>query len=562
MIEHIQINPVAPRVAYAADGVQSAFTYPFAIFAPADIEVWLDDIRQNSGFSVSGAGISTGGAVLFAVPPAAGSRVTLRRRLAIGRTSDFQADGIIRAKTLNDEFDLQVADDAGRAVVRAVTSASTADLTLPEPAPGQAIGWNADGTGLANDPGDLQAKATIATQQAAIATTARQAAEAAAAQAEAAAAAASGDMRRANNLSDMTDFSAARAHLGVAASSHGHVAADLTDFTAAVQAVIDQQPADASDARLAFLEINLAVNTLRDQIDTGWSVLKMAGGVADEFEDTSGIGSSDGTYDTAGDYIHNPGTASAAAILTGASATGSYGALPSDTIDGTLGAEFGWLGTGYSGKEIRYDAGSAISASKIRQYTTTASTCVAGWELYGGNNADYTTGRTLVASSASSGAFANSDGWQEKSFTASTPYRYWAVVPTSGTNGVNTANHPNLIEFELWKAAGAPTNITVVSAATAALAGASDTEARIVLLHQPVDPVTLNTDVTIEVSRDNGTSWTAGALTLQGAFDATTNILTATIDLSGQPPGTSMKWRFRTLNAKEQRLHGVWMQWR
>jgi hypothetical protein len=83
-----------------------------------------------------------------------------------------------------------------------------------------------------------------------------------------------------------------------------------------------------------------------------------------------------------------------------------------------------------------------------------------------------------------------------------------------------------------------------------------------VLLHQPVDAVTLNTDATIEVSRDNGTTWTAGTLVHQGAFDATTNILSATIDLSAQPAGTSMKWRFKTLNAKHQRLHGVWMQWR
>jgi hypothetical protein len=103
-------------------------------------------------------------------------------------------------------------------------------------------------------------------------------------------------------------------------------------------------------------------------------------------------------------------------------------------------------------------------------------------------------------------------------------------------------------------------NITVVS--TASTASLAPSEARVVLLHQPVDSVTLNTDVTIEVSRDGGTTWTAGTLSNEGAFDSTTNILTAVVDISAQPSGTSMKWRYKTLNIKNQRLHGVWMQWR
>ena len=109
MDEHIRIGDVAPRVQYVADGVQAEFTYPFPIFDPADLAVWLDAVPQPSGFTVLGAGESEGGTVVFEVPPNAGQRVTLRRNLVVARTSDFQENGILRSRTLNDELDYQVA---------------------------------------------------------------------------------------------------------------------------------------------------------------------------------------------------------------------------------------------------------------------------------------------------------------------------------------------------------------------------------------------------------------------------------------------------------------------
>ena len=91
MAEHIVIGDVAPRVQYVASGAQGAFTYPFPIFKPSDIEVFLDGLRQVSGFTVTGAGQSSGGTVAFATAPQAGAVVTLRRRLALQRMSDFLA---------------------------------------------------------------------------------------------------------------------------------------------------------------------------------------------------------------------------------------------------------------------------------------------------------------------------------------------------------------------------------------------------------------------------------------------------------------------------------------
>lgn len=109
MAEHITIGDIAPRVQYVADGVLTAFTFPFPIFEEGDLEIRLDGAALVGGATVAGAGASDGGTVTFAEPPAAGTRVTLRRRLKIARATDFQDNGVLRARTLNDELDYQVA---------------------------------------------------------------------------------------------------------------------------------------------------------------------------------------------------------------------------------------------------------------------------------------------------------------------------------------------------------------------------------------------------------------------------------------------------------------------
>jgi hypothetical protein len=675
MTEHLQINAVAPTASYAADGIQCAFTFPFAIFKATDLEVWQDTSPQTSGFTVSGAGITTGGTVLFATPPPAGARVTLRRRIPILRTSDLQANGVILAKTLNDEFDFltaavqQVADDVTRAVARPVTSPSSASLALPEPAPGKALGWNADGTGLTNDPADfaatvaeVSAQAAIATAQAAtataqadLATTARAVAQSALTSAEAArtdaaasaaAAAASataadvariewqgawsdvtaymvndavsygggswicvaahanqtpadnafwdplaikgidgtgaGDLVSANNLSDVADPATARTNLGAAAVSHSHTATDVGDFTQAAQDIVGTMivaaggsyddgtgtitlPSATAQAvldRLEFLELNLAVNTLRDQIDAGWSVLKMADGVADEFEDTAGIASSTGTYDATGDYIHNHGgyTVDLVPVMTsnstpsGSVSTSSLQAGSGyECFDGNLDQANNYTYWAGFPAWVRYQF---TSPKVINQYSILPQggyRWPVSWLFQSSNDgSNWTTLHTVSSESTAGWA-----GRRYYQFSNSASYVYYRLHITAGSD----ATYTMITDLEMMEAL-APTNITVTSVSSPAQAETTDNEARVILLHQPKDAVALNTDVTIEASRDGGTNWTAGTLVQEGAFDAATNILSAIIDLSGQPAGTAMTWRFKTFNAKEQRLHGVWMQWR
>lgn len=120
MPTHITVPRGSPRVQYIGNGTQTAFPFPFPIFADSDLEVWLGSARQSSGYTLSGTGASAGGAVTFATAPVTGAVVTLNRRVPLARVTDFLESGPLSATALNTELDIltaclqQVADDQER----------------------------------------------------------------------------------------------------------------------------------------------------------------------------------------------------------------------------------------------------------------------------------------------------------------------------------------------------------------------------------------------------------------------------------------------------------------
>lgn len=158
MATHIQIGDVSPRIQYTADGTQTEFTYPFAVFRAADLEAYFDDTRQSTGYVVTGAGDSAGGTVTFTNAPTGGVIVTLARRLIIERLTDFQESGEFRSKVLNDELDYltaavqQVAHDQRRSAQVSLTETTDINVTLPAPQVNRALVWNGAANGFANGP--------------------------------------------------------------------------------------------------------------------------------------------------------------------------------------------------------------------------------------------------------------------------------------------------------------------------------------------------------------------------------------------------------------------------
>jgi hypothetical protein len=133
---HIKLSGVSPRIQYAADGIQTSFTYPFAIFAASDLYVAMNNAPQVSGFTVNGAGNSGGGTVVFDTVPAGGTLVTLERRLPIERVTDFQEGGDFAARTLNNELDyltacIQQLDSGAKRALSYDSTDSPASAALP-----------------------------------------------------------------------------------------------------------------------------------------------------------------------------------------------------------------------------------------------------------------------------------------------------------------------------------------------------------------------------------------------------------------------------------------------
>ena len=162
MAEHIRIGDIAPRVHYAADGAQTVFVYPFPIFEASDLELRIDGVLQPAtAYAVSGAGSSAGGSVTLASPPPAGSRLLLRRVLPVQRVTDFQPNGLLRAATLNEELDRQVAftqelREEFQGALRAPATDLPASLVLPDKAgrANRVLGFDSLGnaTALPRDP--------------------------------------------------------------------------------------------------------------------------------------------------------------------------------------------------------------------------------------------------------------------------------------------------------------------------------------------------------------------------------------------------------------------------
>ncbi len=95
------------RVDIVAASGQTTYAFSFKYFAAGDIQVFVDNVRQTTGFTVnpSPQGTDFGGSVVFASAPAENSEVTVLRVLAITQTSDYEEGDNLPAQQVEDDFD-------------------------------------------------------------------------------------------------------------------------------------------------------------------------------------------------------------------------------------------------------------------------------------------------------------------------------------------------------------------------------------------------------------------------------------------------------------------------
>ncbi len=532
MADHIQIGDISPRIQYAGDAVQTVFTYPFPIFVDADMEIYEDTTLKilSTDYTVSGAGSSSGGTVTFMIAPAAGVAVTLKRNVAIARTSDFQESGEFRAKVINDELDIltallqQVDEQSGRSLRLGPTdSAATTFIPARADRAGRFLGFDAGGEPIASA-GSVDTLA-VSTFMA--------------------------------TLLDDTDAAAVRATLGLAIGAD--VLAPTGDGSGLTGIVTGATAAERA---------NIALNAFRIAVNGGLSVQNMADGVVDEFTDETGVDtvtSSNETYDPTGDYYSNYSggyTANTVPLMTtdtlpSGTASESIGNVSAfKAFNGVVsGNPWGGLATALPAW-VAYEHVSAKTITKyqIIGYTNgTVTRTPKNWTFEAWN------GSAWVVLDTQSGI-----AWVEDINTGSVPQSFTFTNTTAYTkyrlniSANNGDTYVQIHSLEMYEDAGA-LDMTLQSNAAAALAQPDDNF--LVLWHEPVDAVTLNTDLKAYASRDGGMTWTQATLALAAGLTGNEQILTGSADISAQPVGVSMKWKVETLNSKQQRLRGVSQQW-
>ena len=106
-------------------------------------------------------------------------------------------------------------------------------------------------------------------------------------------------------------------------------------------------------------------------------------------------------------------------------------------------------------------------------------------------------------------------------------------------------------------------NMTLVS--NAITAQAQPTKADVVLTYtNAAGTAAINTDLIASVSRDGGTTYTPVTLASQGTTAGHTILTANDVSISGQPAGTSMRWKVATANqsgSKATRIHAVSLGW-
>jgi len=89
---------------HVGNGVTVSFPYGCQVAQASDLKVYLNDVEVATGYTVSGIGVPTGGAVTFDAPPSNLSQVRLERDIVLERLTDYQQNGDFLARVVNPDF--------------------------------------------------------------------------------------------------------------------------------------------------------------------------------------------------------------------------------------------------------------------------------------------------------------------------------------------------------------------------------------------------------------------------------------------------------------------------
>ena len=319
--------------------------------------------------------------------------------------------------------------------------------------------------------------------------------------------------------------------------------------------------ASTSDMRLAFLMI----------AENAGDRLSMDDGIADPFKDESDIdtsGSANQTYDAAGDFYSNPDgdvliSTSGLTPVGDMTSSGGLAAAFDRTLHETTANSCTTASDSATGR-VGIDWGSGVTKSvgKIKMYGPTNSSihnAAGSHDIFLdliGHTSDAPASATLLGDAAAvSNTAATYNMTATTTATVTTAFRFhWLDCHSASSNAQWVIS-----ELEFYQTL-TTANMTIVS--NAFTATAVPATGRIHIQVHPVDAISINTDLTAEISRDGGSNWTVATLALTETLkDGTLAYEDNSVDISSQPSGTAMKYRVKTLNLKEVQIHGAVLQW-
>lgn len=293
--------------------------------------------------------------------------------------------------------------------------------------------------------------------------------------------------------------------------------------------------------------------------------LGLKGGVADAFDDETGVDvKTNATYDAANDsylpavsggatsYSNAGGGGNRSASIVVTSSFTFTGGAVSTFVDGNTANNAVYIATTQESGYIQFDfgAGNAKYIDELTIYQVASFLGAGPWTWSGSNDGvSFTTLQSGI--NLGSGAPA-----VVPIAAHATTYRYFRLSTTSRGSGSGYINEFN---FKIASSAPSPQNMTLRSIAYAA--AFVPTTGRVAIQLVETDAITINTDVVVRMSRDGGATWATASLALSQSLIGPKMYEATGFNLASLGSGTSMKWEITTANGKNVAVSGVVAQW-